>query len=95
MPECRSGGRHTVAVTGATTSIEPEPEHDDRGQHAREYASPGSMRDINSIPSAITIGPTVSGIRGPMRWASAPDRADSSEHQHRDRQRGGTGSIGE
>ncbi len=24
------------------------------------------------------IGPSVSGIRGPIRWASAPERADSN-----------------
>ena len=36
-------------------------------------------------------GPTVSGIRAPIRCASAPERAEKSEHQHGHRQRGGAG----
>ena len=31
-----------------------------------------------SIPAATSSGPRVSGSRGPIRWASAPDRAESS-----------------
>ena len=33
------------------------------------------------MPTPITIGPTVIGIRGPMRWASAPPREASSTMQ--------------
>ena len=33
------------------------------------------------MPAAITIGPTVIGIRGPMRWPSAPPREASSSMQ--------------
>ena len=47
----------------------------DRGHVARR---PGSIWAISSIPSAITSGPTVSGIRGPIRWARAPERAENS-----------------
>ena len=37
-----------------------------------------SISLIMNMPTATTIGPTVSGIRGPIRCASAPARGDSS-----------------
>ena len=36
------------------------------------------MRVINSMPTAITAGPRVIGTRGPIRWASAPARAENA-----------------
>ena len=33
---------------------------------------------ISSIPAAITSGPIVSGTAGPIRCASAPERAEKS-----------------
>ena len=46
-----------------------------RPARTRRPARPAS---ISSIPAAHSSGPTVSGMRGPIRWPSSPARADSS-----------------
>ena len=63
-------------MTGATTSDSPRPKTTTAGSTAPRYESPGSIPRIISIPTAITIGPSVSGSRGPIRWARAPARGD-------------------
>ena len=65
-------------MTGATTSVSPSPNTITAGSTVETYESPGSIRVISSIPAAITSGPTVSGMRAPMRCARAPERADSA-----------------
>ena len=57
-----------------------EPEHDRRPGSTVVTSNdrPDATRVNNSMPSATTIGPTVIGMRGPMRCASAPIRDDSS-----------------
>ena len=73
-----STAANAVAVTGATTSDSPKPNTTTAGSTALMYRSPGSMAAINSTPAAISNGPIVNGVRGPMRRASMPARADSS-----------------
>ncbi len=55
----------------------PRPSTISAGSTSRQYPAPGVTRVISSIPAAHSSGPTVSGMRGPMRWPSSPERADS------------------
>ena len=68
-----------------------DPEDDHRGQDRGEVVVAGVDRVIISIPSAMTSGPTVSGIRGadPLREGARAGR--EQEHQDRHRKRGGAG----
>ena len=43
-----------------------------------QYETPGSSNENNAMPAPAITGPTVIGIRGPIRCASAPMRAENS-----------------
>ena len=73
MPACRSGAAaSTVAVSGATISASPRPKSVSGGSTWVQYDTPSPTPVSQRAPSAITIGPTVIGIRGPMRLPSSP-----------------------
>ncbi len=48
------------------------------GRTSRTYEADGPTRSISSVPAAHSSGPTVSGMRGPIRSPSSPERAESS-----------------
>ena len=78
-PACRAGAAaSTVEVSGATTRDRPRPNTTQPGSTSEAYDAPGPTRRSSSTPPAQTSGPSVSGSRGPIRAASAPDRALSS-----------------
>ena len=67
-----------VVVSGATVIVESGPEDEDPGQHRRDVRTHRRRRGSSKAsPAAHTSGPTLIGSRGPMRSASAPERADS------------------
>src|SRR3954447_20523512 len=68
----------TVAVSGATRVTMPAPRTSSAGRMSARYEAPGPTRSISSIPAAHSSGPTVSGMRGPIRSARAPERAENS-----------------
>src|SRR4051795_2332740 len=77
MPACRtSTAPSTVAVNGATVSASPRPSPMVPGRMSVRYEASGPIRASERTPRAATSGPTVMGIRGPIRCPSAPPRAD-------------------
>ena len=64
-------------MSGATTAHRPSPNTTTAGSTSARYDGCGPMRVISTIPRAATTSPTVIGIRGPIRCASPPARAES------------------
>src|SRR5207244_895136 len=62
----------TVVVSGATVMVIPKPMVRMAGKNVVQYEPPIDGTASSAIPAAATSGPTVSGMRGPMRSASAP-----------------------
>src|SRR5215467_1336743 len=78
-PACRTSAvASTVAVSGATTADKPSANTTTAGSTSVRYEVCSPMRVISTIPIETTTSPAVIGIRGPIFWASAPARADSS-----------------
>jgi hypothetical protein len=74
MPECRESTlARTVAVIGAISAPRPTPNTISEGNTAERYPSSGWICAISNSPAPVRTAPTVSGIRGPIRWAIAPD----------------------
>ena len=79
MPANRSGAASsTVAVSGETVSVMPAPNTTIAGNTSVSHDAPGPTRSRSSSPHAATSGPTVIGIRGPIRPARRPTRAENS-----------------
>ncbi len=77
-PACRSdAAASTVLVNGATVVASPNPSSTAPGSTAVAHWDPASTRLSTSNPAPASSGPTVSCSRGPIRVASAPERADS------------------
>ena len=77
IPECcESTLARTVAVIGVISAPRPTPKTISEGSTAVRYLSPGWICAISSSPAPVRTAPTVSGIRGPIRWAIAPDGVD-------------------
>ena len=66
----------TVAVSGATNVTRPTPITIAPGRTSRPHNGSGPIRERRSSPAARMSGPAVSCRRGPICWASAPDRAE-------------------
>ena len=66
---------------GATVNERPSPSTMSAGKTVAQYVVPGSTRPRSAMPTATISGPMVIGMRGPMRCASAPARAESSSMQ--------------
>jgi hypothetical protein len=78
-PACRTSAlARTVAVSGATTADRPSPNTVTAGSTCHTYEAPSPIRPISTIPAAATSSPAAIGRLGPIRWASAPAREDSS-----------------
>ena len=76
MPALSSGAAAiTVAVSGATIRARPRANTVSPGSTSRHQVTSGPTTISQIVPAAITIGPNVIGIRGPIRWPSAPPRA--------------------
>ncbi len=67
----------TVAVSGATRVTMPVPITSSAGTTSARYEASWPTRSIISIAAAHSNGPTVRGMRGPIRWASSPERAEN------------------
>ena len=61
---------HVSVASGVNNAIAP-------GSTSAAHDAPGPMRVSRSSPAARISGPAVSWARGPMRCASAPDRAEN------------------
>jgi hypothetical protein len=73
IPACRrSTEPMTAAVSGATVKPIPNPRASTPGKNVAQYEPPvpGSANKPN--PTVDRAGPTISGVRTPMRTASAP-----------------------
>ena len=71
---CASAAASTVAVNGAQVA-QPEPQHDDGGQHVEDVRARRAHAQQQQHPGAAQMnGPTVIGSRGPIRDASARHR---------------------
>src|SRR6266508_1832951 len=76
-PACSSSTEDsTVAVSGATVATRPSPRTTTGGSTSAKYDAPGPIRPSSRNPAAISSGPTVIGVRGPIRPASCPARPD-------------------
>src|SRR5947209_1228770 len=79
MPARLAGtAANTVAVSGATTHDKPSPNTTTGRRTSGTYFDPGQICRIINSATDTTNGPTVIGPRGPIRWATAPARADSA-----------------
>jgi hypothetical protein len=77
IPECREPAlASTTAVIGVISAARPAPEHRQRGQHAREVPVAGVDLGHQQQSRAGQDGPVASGIRGPVRCATAPEGRD-------------------
>ena len=72
------GGEHRRRDRGDDERQADAEDQDRREDAARGRSSPARRGSAAAIPAAITSGPTVSGIRGPIRCASAPERAENT-----------------
>jgi len=78
IPECSAGAELiAVAVRGATVTA-PEPEDDDRRQHAHHIAGPVAAEHEQGEASADYHRVGAHLHAGPIRVASLPERADSA-----------------
>ena len=76
-PACSVGAAaSTVEVSGATSVVIPSPKTTTAGSTSVAYEASAPIRSMSSRPPAATSGPAVICSRGPIRSASAPDRAD-------------------
>ncbi|PBC71282.1 hypothetical protein BX265_5879 [Streptomyces sp. TLI_235] len=68
----------TVAVSGATSSVIPQPSTVTAGSTSAQYEASGPIRSISSTPAAQIIGPRKSGSRGPIARPSRPARLENA-----------------
>ncbi len=78
IPACSSSmAPSTAAVRGATVIANPAPSTSTAGRTVVQYVVPTSTRARRATPAPATMGPIVMGRRGPIRWESAPIRAEN------------------
>ena len=63
-------------MIGVISVARPTPNTISEGSTPERYWSPGWIRAISSSPAPARTAPIVSGIRGPTRWAIAPEGAE-------------------
>ncbi len=95
-PACASlAAARTVDVSGATVSDSPSPNTAIAGSTVPMYVLVTSTRVSSARPVPATMGPTVMGRRGPMRWARRPALADRVSIRIVTGSRAAPASIGE
>src|SRR5262245_1959445 len=85
----------TVVVSGATVIAMPTARTRTAGKNVTQYEPPIPGRAYKPNPIAATVGPSVSGRRGPTRFTRPPDQRDNANMIRANGSSAAPASVGE
>jgi hypothetical protein len=84
----------TVVVSGGTVAAMPNPTIPIGSRNPIHNEVIGPARTMSANPTAVIVGPTISGSRAPIRSSRPPDQRDKTPHDNGERQKHRTGERG-